>query len=728
MLPHFSARGAHRTKSSLEALEARIAPSVLIIENGGGTHFHFAQPSVDLALTKTADVATAHPGDTITYTLHPGNAGTSAVTGVTVTDPVVAGLNFVATENPGWSLNQAQTAYVFNYGPLGASAIGDEITLKLHVSPTVGADVTTLTNSATIGDDLSHGADSNPGNNTGAASVNIEADATLHIALRSESAEIAHGAKVTYTLIYSNTGDRDAHVVLTEHPHNPGSVFLTDNPGWTYNSPNGDYEFDAGTLLARSGNHSVQFVVQAPSSIPASITKLTNEATIVYAPEAAETPGNVSSDTHATLDTPIYQGIYVLSPGTSQPGHYTTPKIQVFDVSTGVKTEIQVYPTVVRDSIRTSLGDFNADGFDDILVTTEHGVGATEIFDGATGKLMASPLNGLQPFGKNKGSFVAVGDLGLFGGVSFANSLSSQLILPSSPEVVFGSALGGGAVKIYSTQSPVQTANLLAADTLAAPALQQVGATFYPFGPKFIGGVRVAIGDVNGDGRNDLVVAEGNFGGKVMVYNGGDPSNLLLSFQVGGAKYKGGLNLAVGDVDGDGVADIVTGRNRLSAPTVEVFGYQAGGTGASPASAPLKASFNAFSAAYRNGVRVALADVNHDGDLDIIATTGFAGRSQVKIFDGSLYHTNTGTITFTSTPTVTLTSSGLGEYPPGFFGTTINKLVAAAQPAVITTVPPLLKSFTAIPGNLNQAVWASGTVIVPSVPFSRVIFFPPIVS
>jgi uncharacterized repeat protein (TIGR01451 family) len=703
MLPHFSPRGAQRIKSSLEPLESRIAPAgVQPTEAGTGFVTHSAPFFVDLALTKTADTGTSAPSDTITYTLHLSNAGTGDASGVTVTDPVSPNLNFVATENPGWSLNLTKTAYVYNYGSLAAGGAGADVTLKLHVSPTVAADVTTVDNSASVTDDLTHGADSNPNNNTGSASVDIVADATLHIALRSETPEIAHGGKVLYSLIYSNTGDRDAHVILTEYPTGHSLTFLSDNPGWTYNGTDNVFEYDAGTLAARSGNHSVPYVLQADSFIPTTVTKLTNSASIDYAPEAEE-EGTTSDDTHASIDTPVYQGIYVLSPGTSSTGHYGPPKIQVFDITLGTKKEIQVYPNAVRDSIRTALGDFNGDGFDDILVTTEHGIGKTEIFDGATGQLMASPLNGLQPFGMNKGSFVAVGHLNLSRGLG--TFLESPIFFPSSPEVVFGSALGGGAVKIYASQS-------LVFDSSLAPVAQQIGTTFYPFGASFKGGVRVAIGDVNGDGRPDLVVAQGNFGGLVNVYNGGNPSDLLTSFQVGGSRYKGGLNVSVGDIDQDGKADIVTGRNRLSPPTVEIFGYQPP-VGTGPGTTALKATFNAFPASYKQGVRVALADVNHDGTLDIIASAGYAGRSQVKIFSGSIYSAKPATVFFDD---LQILFSGLWNFTPVLNSTPgVVPAVTTSPVEVITTVPPLLKSLIAFPGNPIQAVWGSATTIVPYV-------------
>lgn len=694
MHPTSPLRRAQRSNSSLEPLEARIAPAGVTSSESTA---EFVANYVDLVLTKTADVTSAHPGDLITYTLHLTNEGTADATNVTISDPVVPGLNFVATENPGWSLNAAKTAYTFDLSLVKVDGLTREIPLKLRLSPTVGPDVETVENTATVQADE---VESNTSNNSGSVSVDVIADAVLHITLRSDTPEIAHGGKVFYSLIYSNTGDRDAHVVLTEHLNSNSATFAADNPGWTFNGS--VWEYDAGILAARSGNHSVPYVVQADYYIPTTITSLTNVASIDYAPDSLEL-GETSSDTTSSVTTPIYQGIYVLSPGTSVPGHYAAPKLQVVDITTGVKTEILAYPTAVRDSIRTSLGDFNGDGFDDILVTTEHGAGAARVFDGKTGLLMASPLNGLQPFGKNKGSFTTVGEFSSFG----RDLVASIDLIDSigSPEVVFGSALGGGAVKVYSTQSVPSL-------TPGAPVVQQVGTTFFPFGVKYTGGVRVATGDLNGDGRDDLVVAQGNFGGQVIVYNGGNPNDQLMNFQVGGAKYKGGLNIAVGDIDNDGDADIVTGRNRLSAPTVEIFSYQIG-SGLAVTMPLLKGKFDAFATNYRNGVRVALADIDHDGTLDIIATTGYAGRSQVKIFDGGLYSNKptTGNISLIGASLLGDDLTLFPGYPAPF-----PVPVPFPQPQfVITATPALLKSFTAFPGNLNQAVWASATVIVPAV-------------
>jgi hypothetical protein len=273
---------------------------------------------------------------------------------------------------------------------------------------------------------------------------------------------------------------------------------------------------------------------------------------------------------------------------------------------------------------------------------------------------MNSPLNDLRPFGAKSGGFVAVGDLSpqQSPGDLIGRGITRGSFSFFTDEVVFGSSLGGGAVKIYDSMTG-----------------DQIGSTFYPFGRAFTGGVRVAIGDVNGDGQGDLIVAQGNFGNQVKVYSGGDPTQLIGSFHVGGS-FTGGLNISVGDLDHDGRAEIVAGRNRLSGPLVEIYDFQ-GGEQLITGTFAKVASFNAFMPTYHQGVRVALADYNLDGTLDIIAAVGYNGKSQVKVFNGAAF------------------------------------LQTGLLPAITKDGSPVLASFTAFPGSPLPGVWVSASAPVP---------------
>ena len=150
-------------------------------------------------------------------------------------------------------------------------------------------------------------------------------------------------------------------------------------------------------------------------------------------------------------------------------------------------------------------------------------------------------------------------------------------------------------------------------------------ASFFAFDPGFTGGVRVATGDVNGDGRADVVMGAGPGGnGHVKVFSG-QTYGQIHSFFAFGAGFAGGVNVASGDVTGDGIDDIIVGAGAGGGPHVKVFD---GGTGA------LLHSFFAFDPAFTGGVNVAAGDVTGDGRADIVVGTE-TGGSHVRVFDGS---------------------------------------------------------------------------------------------
>src|SRR5262249_13943727 len=149
------------------------------------------------------------------------------------------------------------------------------------------------------------------------------------------------------------------------------------------------------------------------------------------------------------------------------------------------------------------------------------------------------------------------------------------------------------------------------------------------YDPRFSGGVRVATGDVNGDGVPDIITAPGPTGGPDIRVFDGVSGALIREFMAYAINFTGGVFVAAGDVNGDGRADIITGPDFSGGTEVKAFSGKGG---------PVLADFNAFGT-FTGGVRVAAGDLNRDGKADIIVAPGPTGGPNVKVFSGANVNT-----------------------------------------------------------------------------------------
>ena len=154
--------------------------------------------------------------------------------------------------------------------------------------------------------------------------------------------------------------------------------------------------------------------------------------------------------------------------------------------------------------------------------------------------------------------------------------------------------------------------------------------------PGFTGGVRVAVGDINRDGIDDVVTAPGAGMASVIKAYDGATGRLIGAAPAGPAGYTGGAYVAVGDINGDGFGDVIVSFGAGMGPLVTGFD---GATGRS------LGSFFAYAPAYQGGVRVALGDLNGDGFADLITVPGRG--SHVRAFDGRTLTDLAGFFAFT---------------------------------------------------------------------------------
>lgn len=143
------------------------------------------------------------------------------------------------------------------------------------------------------------------------------------------------------------------------------------------------------------------------------------------------------------------------------------------------------------------------------------------------------------------------------------------------------------------------------------------------YDPSFTGGVRVAMADLDGDGVADLITGAGPTGGPHVKVFDGATGALMHSF-LAFSDMPNGIYVAAADVNDDGSADIIVGRGS-GLPTVRVFD---GRTQA------MIREFLAYAPAFGGGVRVAGGDINADGYADIITGAGPGGGPHVQAFSG----------------------------------------------------------------------------------------------
>ncbi len=168
---------------------------------------------------------------------------------------------------------------------------------------------------------------------------------------------------------------------------------------------------------------------------------------------------------------------------------------------------------------------------------------------------------------------------------------------------------------------------------------------FSPFGFVATGGVTVAIGDLDNDGYDDVVTGAAFGNPHIKVYNGRaiaagtfNPANpdasLIAQVFPFALQFNVGANIAVGDVNNDGFADLVAGASTGN-PHVKVYSGEsiAKGTFNANSEAALIAAFFAYGLNFNVGTNVAAGDVNGDAFPDIV-TGATVGNPHVKAYTG----------------------------------------------------------------------------------------------
>jgi FG-GAP-like repeat/WD40-like Beta Propeller Repeat len=152
---------------------------------------------------------------------------------------------------------------------------------------------------------------------------------------------------------------------------------------------------------------------------------------------------------------------------------------------------------------------------------------------------------------------------------------------------------------------------------------------FFAFESSFRGGVYVGAGDTNNDGIPELLVGAGEGGGpRVQIYNTLTGQRTFDQFAYESTS-RTGVRVAVGDFNGDGTGDLVIGAGAGGGPRVRVF------SGKSLPNQGILADFFAFDSNERNGVHVDAADFDADGKADLAVGTGTGSQPRVIVYNAA---------------------------------------------------------------------------------------------
>ena len=267
-------------------------------------------------------------------------------------------------------------------------------------------------------------------------------------------------------------------------------------------------------------------------------------------------------------------------------GAGSLPQIKILNSDGSVYKEFFAYSPYFTGEINVAVGDIDLDGSEEVIT----GAGA-----GGGPHVRAFNVNGIL-----KRQFFAY-DPNSRGGVNIA---VADVTGDGADEIITGPGRGEKPlIKVFN-----QTGEVIS--------------SFLAYDENFTGGVNVAAGDFNHDGKAEIVTGAGSSGGphvRVFDYAG----NVISQFFAFNQVFTGGVNVAVGDLHGDGQNEVIVSPESKSVPTVKIFNYRGG----------LLASILAFEQDYFGGVNVAVKDLDGDGAGEVIVGRSFGYDSLIKAFD-----------------------------------------------------------------------------------------------
>ncbi|OGG92222.1 hypothetical protein A3H03_03455 [Candidatus Kuenenbacteria bacterium RIFCSPLOWO2_12_FULL_42_13] len=232
------------------------------------------------------------------------------------------------------------------------------------------------------------------------------------------------------------------------------------------------------------------------------------------------------------------------------------PWVEIFDIKGEYKTKFLAYDKGMKQGVKVGVGDIDNDGQKEIIAVPQAGYQPLVRIYSQTGKFLGEFLAFNKFF--TGGLNISIGDVN---------------------DDNFGEIIIGGGP---GSQSYVRIFNYHG----------QLISQFLAYN-NFFGGINVAFGDLDGDGNSEIVTAPmGKLTSQIKVFSAKGLSK--SNFYAYDKKFLGGVSVAVGDINGDGIDEIITGPGRSGGPHVKIFNM----------SGKLLSQFMAYQSTFKGGIKV----------------------------------------------------------------------------------------------------------------------------
>ncbi len=460
--------------------------------------------SIDLQLVKSDGVATATPGDTLTYTLVVTNVGNTAATGVVLTDTLPANTTFVSASNGGTLGGGVVTWPATTLAGGGATFTR---TLVVQVDNPLPAGVTTIDNAAGVTDDGASGPDADPSDNTTTDSDTVSVAPDVAIVKTDGLTSVNAGQTITYTLTIQNVGNIGVTGVAVTDTLPAGVTFAAASNGGGHSA--GVVTWPVFNLAGGASVTRTVTVQVSPTATEGTV--LTNTAVTLDdgANGADVDPGNNSSSDADTVDNTVDLQLVKTQPGgvliLGDPITYTLAYSNVGNVAA---TGVVITETVPTDTTFVATGSTAgwscADG-SPAGTTCTLAVGTLNVGAGGTATFIVATTPSL-PTGTMVTNTATIGDDGVSGAdPTPPNNSSTVGGVPTAVELLYFVAQRGAGVTVAVRWAVAQQIDTLGYRVLRAPADDPAAVVEVAYVPAAFTSEEIAYGIVDEPGLGNWI-------------------------------------------------------------------------------------------------------------------------------------------------------------------------------------------------------------------------------